>query len=187
MAGRHRGRPVHRASLRTDVSLLSLQARGIWFRALCAADGTTIVFQSDARNLVSGQLDERTDLFVHYPATGETLQVEADSLGTPMTFEGYEPVLSHDGHVVVFQSSSSENVENDTNSAVDIFSSNPRAGGTQRVNLTLSGEQSEGLPYDTYHPSLAPGGQFVAYVSVNNDLVSDDTNEFGDIFLTQVP
>jgi Tol biopolymer transport system component len=81
---------------------------------------------------------------------------------------------------VVFVSEADNLVPDDTNHARDVFVRDQVMGTTERVSLSASGEQGNG---DSVLPSISPDGRFVAFTSYASNLVPDDTNERGDVFV----
>ena len=83
-----------------------------------SADGRFVAFNSDATNLVPGDTNGRTDVFVHDRQTGTTERVSADSAGVG---GGSGAALSADGRFVAFASYATNLVAGDTNRVVDVF------------------------------------------------------------------
>lgn len=80
-----------------------------------------VVFASDASNLVSGDTNAQTDLFVHHLATGTTSLISTGLGGSPANGFSFFPVLSADSRWVAFFSAASNLVSGDTNNQIDIF------------------------------------------------------------------
>ena len=55
------------------------------FNPSISADGRFVAFQSDAANLVPGDTNQMSDVFVHDRQTGQTVRVSADSSGNQAT------------------------------------------------------------------------------------------------------
>ena len=80
------------------------------------------------------------DIFVHDRQTGVTEQVSLASDGTQGNGGGYSPSISSDGRFITFNSTSSNLVDNDTNSSHDIFVHDRQTGTTERIGKhTLNG------------------------------------------------
>ncbi len=87
-----------------------------------SADGRYVTFYSPASNLVSGDTNGYTDIFVYERQTSYTTRVSVASDGT----QGNNNVslylsISADGRYVAFTSSASNLVNGDTNSTQDVF------------------------------------------------------------------
>jgi WD40 repeat protein/quinohemoprotein amine dehydrogenase alpha subunit-like protein len=66
--------------------------------------GGYIVFESDATNLVPGDTNGRTDVFVHSQITKQTMLVSVASGGGPTDGDSTSPVISSDGKWIAFES-----------------------------------------------------------------------------------
>ena len=87
-----------------------------------SADGRYVSFYSRANNLVAGDTNGFTDIFVHDRQTGVTERVSVDSAGNQAGGgESFSPSISADGRFVAFYSQSNNLVAGDTNDAFDIF------------------------------------------------------------------
>jgi hypothetical protein len=93
----------------------------------------------------------------------------------------YLPALSADGQLIVFRSHASNLVTDDTNFMGDIFLRDYLNGELKRVNVNSDGEEALGGPSD--EPAISEDGLFVVFRSYATNLVSDDTNGKGDIFV----
>ena len=87
-----------------------------------SADGRYVAFESDADNLVPGDINEFIDIFVRDLVNGTTKLVSISKDGSPsLTSPSLNPSISADGHYVVFESFADNLVADDTNFAKDIF------------------------------------------------------------------
>src|SRR5439155_1259062 len=91
-----------------------------------SADGRFVAFDSDATNLVAGDTNGTTDVFVHDRQTGTTERVSVASGGGTQGngksggFFAF-PAPSADGRFVAFQSDATNLVAGDTNGTTDVF------------------------------------------------------------------
>lgn len=158
------------------------QAAG--FSVAISADGRYVGFASDATNLVVGDDNNATDIFVRDREAGTTTRVsyafDGGSPNGPSQFAS----ISGDGRFVVFQSSASNLVEEDTNGRTDIFVADMIQGRIERVSLTESGDQANG---DSNSPQISADGSTVVFQSDATNLVPDDTNGFADAFAAVNP
>jgi Tol biopolymer transport system component len=90
------------------------------------------------------------------------------------------PAISADGRFVAFESEATNLVPGDSNSAPDVFVRDRRTGRTSRVSIGPKGAQSN-RPSAT--PAISADGRFVAFYSDATNLVPDDTNDQGEVFL----
>ena len=88
--------------------------------------------------------------------------------------------LSTDGRYVLFESSASDLVADDTNGVSDVFVRDMVTGTTMPVSVSTDGDLGNGASRSAV---MTPDGRYVAFVSAANNLVPDDTNGIADVFL----
>jgi hypothetical protein len=86
-----------------------------------SSDGNRVGFESAASNLVSGDTNATTDVFVHDLVIGATARVSVDSSGSEGAGASSNPSICVDGRHVAFQSDASNLAVGDTNAATDVF------------------------------------------------------------------
>ncbi|PTL75089.1 PD40 domain-containing protein [Vitiosangium sp. GDMCC 1.1324] len=156
----------------------SAQPNGASMLSSVTSNGS-VVFRSNASNLVSGDTNARMDVFFFDAATLSLSRVNVTSWGgqvTPSTSSVSDtPRVSDNGRYVVFSSSAPDLVSGDTNGWDDIFVRDRVAGTTTRVNTSSEGYEatngSSRTPYisadgtqvmfHSYAWNLAPGGRGV--------------------------
>ncbi len=148
--------------------------------AVISRDGRRVAFQSLANNLVSGDTNSVSDIFVHDMLTASTVLVSRDSSGGLGTGYSERPQLSADGRWVVFDSDSPTLVGGDTNLVIDVFVHDLLTGLTERASLASSGAQGD-LPSRTAW--ISDDGRFVLFDSASSTLVPGDLNSFTDAFV----
>ena len=145
-----------------------------------SAGGRFVAFQSWASNLVPGDTNGRTDVFVHNRRTGRTERVSVGPNGAQGNAGSASPALSADGRFVAFGSDATNLVPGDTNGEADVFVHDRRTGTTERVSVGPGGGQGNG---ESFSPSLSADGRFVAFQSYATNLVPGDTNNTSDVFV----
>ncbi len=163
-----------------SISSAGVQGNGISQNPSLSDGGLKIAFSSHANNLVSMDANGYEDLFVHDIVTGVTERINVSSSGVQGHVGAYEVILSPDGGFAVFFSRASNHVPGDTNSELDIFVRDMAAGTTERISVGELGQQGFG---ECLYPAISDGGQFVAFGSSSDNLVSGDNNGFSDVFL----
>ena len=125
-----------------------------------SADGRYVAFSSDADNLVRGDTNEATDVFVRDRWTGTTDRVSLGRGGAQGDdASGFYPGdvdISADGRLVAFASFASNLVQGDTNFEQNVFVRDRRTGRTEAVSLGkkfLTGSQ----------PAISADGRYVAF------------------------
>jgi len=149
-----------------------------------------ITFQSVATNLVVGDNNGLTDVFLHDRDTDsdyifdeagniETERISVDSSGTQANGNNQHPAISQNGRYVIFQSNASNLVSSDTNGSIDIFDHDRSTGETTRISVDSDGNQVNG---NSQYPVISQDGRYVTFHSSASNLVSFDTNGLIDIF-----
>jgi len=167
---------IYRLSVSTD----GMEGNGQSYNTSISADGRYVAFSSEADNLVSGDTNVETDVFVHDTQTGDTVRISVNSDGNESDGYCYRPCISADGRYVAFHSNASNLITGDTNGAWDVFIHDTQASTTTRVSV--ASDKAQGLDNSEY-PSISADGRFVAFDSSANNLVDDDTNSARDIFV----
>ncbi len=106
--------------------------------------------------------------------------VSIDSAGGPGSANSSNPDLSGDGRLIVFQSSASNLVAGDTNSANDVFLRDTATGVTRRVSVDSTGAQANS---SSDLPAISADGRYIGFQSDASNLVADDTNGTTDAFV----
>ncbi|MFO0981324.1 MAG: hypothetical protein U1E76_06135, partial [Planctomycetota bacterium] len=151
-----------------------------WSPPVLSADGRYVAFESTADNLVAGDTNDQTDVFVHDMKTRKTTRVSVNSLGEQANDGSGFPSISADGRYVAFHSYASNLAAGDTNDRSDVFIHDRLIGSTTLVSLNSQGEQSLN---DCVNPALSADGRWIAFETNGGDLVPGDTNGQVDVFL----
>lgn len=146
-----------------------------------SADGRFVAFASYAGNLVNQDTNNQADIFVHDRQTGMIQRISVGYDGAEANGSSSFPNLSADGRFIVFQSEASNLVAGDTNQVVDLFVYDQQTGQTERVNVTSDGTQA--MRGNSTGAVFGANGRLVAFTSEATNLVPNDTNQMGDIFV----
>jgi hypothetical protein len=138
-----------------------------------SADGRLVAYFSEVDTFVQDDHNGTHDVFVYDRQLGITKRISVNEDGIEGNGSSQHPWLSADGRVVAFASQANNLVAADTNSGFDIFVHNLQTGSVERVNLSDSGEQSNG---DQQNPKISADGRFVAFTSTGTNLVPGDAN-----------
>ena len=171
---------TNRTTRRMSLTNSGHQSNGGSTGVSISRDGRFIAFTSSAWNLVSGDTNHTGDVFVHDRTNGTTRRVSVSSREAQANASSYNASISGDGRFIAFQSTASNLVSGDTNGAFDVFVRDRTNGTTRRMSLTNSGRQANARSVD---PSINRDGRFIAFQSFASNLVSGDTNGFGDVFV----
>jgi Tol biopolymer transport system component len=145
-----------------------------------SGDGRFVVFESQASNLVLGDTNGRTDVFVRDRLLRRTTRVDVDSSGAQAERGARDPGISDDGRYVLFESSSTDLVPGDTNGSTDLFVHDLVSGTTTLASVASSGAQANEA---STFGSISADGRYVIFGSFATNLVPGDTNRNADVFV----
>ncbi len=165
---------------RVSVDSSGIQANSRSYRPSVSADGRFVTFWSSASNLVAGDTNSQSDIFVHDRLNHKTIRASVDSSGVQGLRGSDNPSINADGRFISFTSLSSNLVPDDTNVNYDIFVHDHLTGHTSRVSVATGGDQANNSSDSS---SLNADGRFVAFGSSASNLVNGDTNIAADIFV----
>ncbi|MBP9821656.1 MAG: PD40 domain-containing protein [Candidatus Pacebacteria bacterium] len=155
-----------------------------------SSNGQYVVFQSDATNLVSNDVNGYGDIFLRDMESGITERISLDAEGSDPNEYSENPSISSDGRYVAFESHATDLIEGDIDFSGlgDIFVYDRDLDITERVSINNEGEGGLGGSFD---PSISSDGRYVAFSSGATNFVEGiipgiydgDTNELNDIFV----
>ncbi|MBI2567652.1 MAG: PD40 domain-containing protein [Candidatus Schekmanbacteria bacterium] len=149
-----------------------------------SVDGRYLAFASDALNLVDGDTNAATDVFVRDREKGTTERISVASDGTEASESSTAPTISADGRFVVFVSRARELAPTDTYGGYNTFVRDLERGWTWRASRNATGSNVWG---DTGGYDIAADGSVALVRSTAPDLVANDNNGVEDVFVTGLP
>ena len=171
------------------VTLISTDANGIVgngesYNPTFSPDGTEVAFQSTASNLVPGDTNNVSDVFVKNLLTGAITRVSTDANGGQANNDsivtgGGGAVFSHDGTEIIFTSGASNLVPSDTNGVADVFVKNIVTGAIARISTGANDLQATGGSTDAI---FSPNGTELVFFSEADNLVPNDNNSGPNFF-----
>lgn len=168
---------------RVSVGPLGVQANGNSRCAFISADGRFVAFNSVASNLVLGDTNQKTDVFVYDRYTHTTELITKGLGGAQSDKDSWWCALSADGRYVSFWSYASNLVSDDTNNRADVFVYDRNSFSMERVSLGPGFSQGNGWSGGNCCPWISADGRFVVFDSAATNLVPDDTNNLADLFV----
>jgi hypothetical protein len=144
-----------------------------------SADGSLVVFYSNASDLVPGDTNGAEDIFLWTRATGVITRLAQPIAGESNGFS-YFPQITPDGRYVVFNSTANNLVASDTNSVADTFRLDRNTGSIIRVSTGVGGTEQNG--FSRGH-TVSDDGDRIIFYSVANNLLAGDTNSAVDAYL----
>jgi Tol biopolymer transport system component len=145
-----------------------------------SADGRYVVFESQATNLVPGDTNGVSDIFVRDLVAGTTERVSIDSSGGQGDGDSVFACMSSDGRFIEFESAATNLVAGDTNGVTDAFVRDRLLGTTERVSVGPGGAEANGA---STHTSISDDGRYASFESAATNLVAGDTNGTLDVFV----
>lgn len=165
---------------RVSVASDGTQADGPSDDPAVSCPGTLVVFSSHATNLVPGDTNGASDIFLHDRRTGETTRVSVAADGSQANGHSTRPELSNTGRWLVFVSDASNLVPGDVNGQPDVFACNLRTGAIELVSLASDGAQADAA---SARPAISANGRFIAFESAATNLDPADGFAGVDIFV----
>ena len=144
-----------------------------------SADGRYVVFASAADNLVDGDTNGKSDIFLRDLVTGSISIVSVAQDGTLGNSDSVEPRITDDGRYVVFASIASNLVAGDDNLRSDVFRKDLISGEVVLVSKDSLGVLGNGK---SSQPSISSDGQVVAFQSTATNF-SEGDNGVTDVFV----
>ena len=172
-----------KTTTRVSVGPGGAQAGGDSYDPALSADGRYVAFASDAADLVAGDTNHATDVFLYDRTAKTTTRVSVGPGGVQGEGVSANPSLSGDGGVVAFLSLAHNLAVGDTNGddVADVFVRDLKTGTTAEVRTS----RGAGPPGDgpSAAPALSADGRSVAFASTATNLVPGDTNGVADAFV----
>jgi Tol biopolymer transport system component len=127
-----------------------------------------VAFQSTSFQLIASDANGVPDVFVRDLVAGATTRVSIRTGGGEADVGAFEPALSGDGRVVAFTSAASNLVSGDSNNTADVFVHDRTSGVTERVSVSSTGGEGNGLSQGA---AISFDGRFVAFRTAASNLV----------------
>ena len=162
------------------------QADGASSAPSITSSGRRIAFASLATNLASHDSNSDSDVFVRDRSSGTTQLVSYSDTSSDRTTTANgvsdAPAISANGSWVAFESTAANIAAHDTNGFRDVFVTELATPFAQLVSRTTSGTQGTAA---SSTPGIAADGQWVAFESTADNLVSGDGNSASDAFVSR--
>ncbi len=165
---------IERVSLKDDDTQVFM---GDSLTSSISDDGRYIAFMSLAFDLVPGDVNQATDIFLRDRQAGTTTRVTAGNAAS------WEPAISGDGRYISFISPASNLGTGDNNGCLDVFRYDAQTASTILVSQTDGDTATEER---SYARGISDTGRYVPFLSYSANIVPGDSNGTGDIFLRDI-
>ncbi|MBD2154195.1 putative Ig domain-containing protein [Leptolyngbya sp. FACHB-16] len=147
-----------------------------------SADGRYVAFWSLSSNLVEGDTNGIEDAFLYDRQTGETIRISLDANGNQLSDYTFGTIISADGRYIAFSSFANNLAPGeDINRNFDVFVYDRLTQQNTRISVPFNGI-AEPSTYSRW-PRLSDDGRYISYFSTATNIVPNDTNNQGDIFV----
>ncbi len=158
---------------------VSITGNGGSLHPSIAADGSAVAFESAATNLVVGDTNATSDVFVTNLTTNVTIKVSGFGVTQGNDFSGF-PSMSATGAKVAYQTYATNLVAGDSNATADIVVATVAGASIARATTALPNDYSAS-------PSISGDGTKVAFQTYATNLVAGDTNATADVVVAALP
>ena len=149
-------------------------------------DGQYVLFESRASDLLAGDTNKVSDIFIRNLFTGATTLVSVSTNGGSANGASQNAVMTPDGRFVAFSSLASNLVPGDTNVIADVFVRDLNAGMTSLVSPMAIPRRINGFlsppPDSSDLPQITAAGQFIVFSSTATNLLPGLTNS-GEVYI----
>ncbi|MFI7412441.1 TolB family protein [Streptomyces sp. NPDC049627] len=158
------------------------QGNGDSYGPQLSADGRFAAFTADASNLVPGDTNSASDVFVRDLRNGTVERVSVSSAGTQADRESSVQAISADGRYVLFGSTARNLVPWDTPpadaGATDIYLHDRRTGSTQRISVGFDGGSAYAAGAD-----LSANARYIAFNAKASRMEEGARDLFGAVYV----
>lgn len=144
-------------------STSSIEGNGKSYEPKISEDGRYIVFSSQSTNLVSGDTNNKSDIFLRDRNLNTTVRVSFKKSGAETTTDSVQPDISADGKYVVWTMKES--------SYLGVYLVDTSTGVRSTLSINASGNSANA---DSRDPRISCEGRFVIFTSKANNLTSGD-------------
>ncbi len=165
-----------------SANLAGLPGTGDSFPDAISTNGQFILFESNAGDLVSGDNNGQSDVFLRDLINQQTVLISGNTNGVPGNGLSHNAVMTPDARFIAFSSAASDLVVLDTNSIPDVFVRDRLAGTTTTVSVGAISTGSVTLPSTSESPDITPDGRYVSFYTSATNLLPGVTNA-GQVFV----
>ena len=164
---------LQNSDLATRTQLVSKSTSGVIGngtsqKPMISDDGSLIVYESSATNLVSGDTNNQTDIFLFNRLTATTRRISVTGTGAQLSSFSQGASISGDGNFAGFWSNAFNLVADDNNNLADAFVVNLNSNAVELVSRSRQGQPAG----SARRPLLSTTGRYVAFATSSSLLTS---------------
>ncbi len=167
---------------RVSLSSAGVEGNGDSTNGDISGDGRYVVFESFATNLDPADTDITRDIYLYDRVSDSLTLVSKNLTGGSASGDAKGAVITPDGQFVVYVSNAADIIAGDTNSKYDCFVYDVASGTVNRI-LTSTGVEFDD---DCIAADIAGGTPLLAFESDATNVVPNDHNNKGDIFVVSI-
>jgi Tol biopolymer transport system component len=168
---------------RVDLSSTGVQAKTTSESPAVSANGRWVVFESAADNLVPGDQNGLSDVFLRDRRNVTTKRISVGAAGAEGDGSSSQASISGDGRWIAFSSSATNLVPGSTGGLGNVYLYDRTSGALQRVSNALGG--GGGGNDNSSEPRLSSDGSVVVFTSGAANLVPGDGGKV-DVFMYRI-
>ncbi len=162
-----------RTTNRVSISNSGIDPNSHSFSPSISSDGRFVAFASQATNLIPGDVNGVSDIFVFDQETQSVQAISVSSIGDASNGQNSAPSVSSDGRLIAFASEASNLVPEDNNDASDVFVFDLGTFSIARVSINDLGEEGNS---SSFAPFVGADGRFVTFLSRADNLTAGINN-----------
>lgn len=175
------------ATSRISTSSTGVQGNSHSIAVDISGSGRFVLFNSESTNLVAGDTNGRTDVFVKDLVTGQTNRVSSSGTGAQGNDHSLGVAISSDGQFVLFRSNASNLVAGDANGSMDLFI---RDRVTGQIVLISRSENALSMPpgagFSSIPAAFSHDGSHIVF-STDAGLIAADNDSSFDVYRVSNP
>ncbi len=143
-------------------------------------NGRFIEFTSTANDLVAGDIEGHSDVFVFDRKTAKMERVSVNEAGDGSNADAFGTGISGDGRFVLFFSSAADLVDGVAPTSTQLFLRDRKKHVTSLVSKSSAGVMADAWIYSA---GISPGGRYIAFTTAATNLTADASNGYYQTFV----
>jgi Tol biopolymer transport system component len=153
-----------------------------------SADGTTVVFDSAATDLLQSDAPNDVSVYLMRLSSSERTRLNVSGASEPRAGQSVSPSISADGRYIAFMSKADLTCRDapacvpeppDRNRVADVYVRDAVTNTTTRVSRSHTGQDTNGASYD---PAISGDGRHVVFVSEASNLTRDSGRHVAQVY-----